>query len=177
MTRLARACALLLAGCGAAEDEPSCPSGVKLDGKCLVASDGGGVPDASVSAKAGAACDDPAALVCAAEALDVLACRAGRYERVSACTGGAQCVELPGGTSVHCGVGDTAQPIAVADAACAAPGAASCTPDRAALLSCDAGVWRVIEACDAGLACGRTPADTKGPGWSCPGPSACAVCK
>ncbi len=169
--------AALVVACGQSDEAPSCPSGVRLNGQCLVASDGGGVPDATTGPSPGAECDEPAVLACAAESLDVLSCPSGRYERVAVCAADAPCVELPGRTSVHCGIGELAQPIALADAPCAAPGAASCSPDRASLLSCDAGVWRVLEACAAKLACGRTPANTKGPGWSCPGPSACAVCK
>lgn len=172
------ALAIVAAACGGEEGD-DCPSGVRLEGRCLTASDGG-LPDASELPEevlVGGVCDDDGAVVCATDAPRVLQCAGGRYQKVVDCAAGDSCVVLPGGTSARCGLGDAGQPIAVTDSRCAAPGAASCSPDRRALLSCDAGVWRVLEACGAEQACGRTPADTKGPGWSCPGPSACAVCK
>lgn len=171
---------LRLLACGS-EEEASCPSGVKLDGKCLTSRDGG-VPDADEpdAPTVGALCATNEELTCGrgARTVDaVLLCRAGHWDEVTDCASAPPCVPLPGGRSVHCGLGDSAQPVAVAGAACATAGAASCDPARRLLLGCIDGRWATVESCSATTACGRTAGATKGPGWTCPGPAPCAVCK
>lgn len=173
---------IALAGCGGTEED-DCASGVRADGVCLQAKQGGaGSSSGPTGRMPGASCTASDVLLCGhveqgKEDTLLLSCVAGTYESKGACPAMGSCsATLPGKTSVHCDLGGTPLPVAIEGTPCV-EATAACTLDQTKLLGCKDGVWTTVKACASGTACQHTDAGTSGPGWSCPASGPCAVCK
>lgn len=189
MPRAARALAVLafatlgFIGCGGSEED-DCASGVRADGVCLVAKQGGaGSSSGPTGRMPGATCTAADVLLCGhveqgKEDTILLSCVDGLYVSRGACPAMGGCIAtLPGKTSVHCDLAGTPLPIAVEGTPCV-DATAACTLDQGKLLGCSKeGTWATVKTCATGTACQHTDAGTSGPGWSCPSSGPCAVCK